>query len=53
MFETFPTDLVKEPESFASDRSKITGFTQEIDIVSTVFFGPVFTGVDVRGAMKL
>ena len=51
MFKTLTTVLVKEQESFSSDRSKITGLTGEIDVVSTVFFGSVFTGIDVSGAM--
>ena len=54
LFETFTKVLVKEPESFSSDRSKITGLIREMDVVSTVFFGSVLTGVDViSGAMKL
>ena len=51
MFEKFTTVLVKEPESFSSDRFKITGLTGEKD-VSTVFFGSVLTGI-LSGAMKL
>ena len=52
MFETFTTVLVKEPESFSSDCSKIIGLTREVDVVLTVFFGSVLTGVDVSGAMQ-
>ena len=50
MFETFTTVLVKEPESFSSDRSKITGLTGEINVVLTLFFGSVLMGIDVSGA---
>ena len=53
MFKTFTTVLVKEQESFSSDRSKITGLTGEIDVVLTVFFGSVLTGVNASSAMKL
>ena len=53
MFKTLTTVLVKEQESFSSDRSKITGLTGEIDVVSTVFFGSVLTGVDTSSAMML
>ena len=38
---------------FSSGRSKITGLTGEIDVVSTVFFVSVLTGIGVSGAMKL
>ena len=46
MFETFTT-------VFSSNRSKIKGLTGEIDVVLTVFFVSVLTGIDVSGEMLL